>query len=249
MAYNEHLRQQWIDKGYSRNMGSAAVVPPPPQGFRRLYHLTSAEYAISAIVFGRLKLARFAQLNDPFELLAQSTLGTRLRSGLLEYKNKMNQDYGLLCLSEDWTDPVLWTHYAAKHRGICLGFDVKDGFAKKIAYQKLRLRQDDAGNKSEDEILDFLLYTKFESWSYEKEWRVLLNLVEVTSESDLYFYEFDERLKLTEVVLGAECGILPDKVRKLVSAHHPVANTIQARLAFGSFNIVPDEKTIIAISK
>jgi hypothetical protein len=69
MAYNEHLRQQWIDKGYSRNMGSAAVVPPPPQGFRRLYHLTSAEYAISAIVFGRLKLARFAQLNDPFELL------------------------------------------------------------------------------------------------------------------------------------------------------------------------------------
>jgi hypothetical protein len=249
MAYNEHLRQQWIDKGYSRNMGSAAVVPPPPQGFRRLYHLTSAEYAISAIVFGRLKLARFAQLNDPFELLAQSTLGTRLRSGLLEYKNKMNQDYGLLCLSEDWTDPVLWTHYAAKHRGICLGFDVKDGFAKKIAYQKLRLSQDDAGNKSEDEILDFLLYTKFESWSYEKEWRVLLNLVEVTSESDLYFYEFDERLKLTEVVLGAECGSSPDKVRKLVSAHHPVANTIQARLAFGSFNIVPDEKTIIAISK
>jgi hypothetical protein len=54
---------------------------------------------------------------------------------------------------------------------------------------------------------------------------------------------------LTEVVLGAECGISPDKVRKLVSAHHPVANTIQARLAFGSFNIVPDEKTIIAISK
>jgi hypothetical protein len=161
----------------------------------------------------------------------------------------MNQDYGLLCLSEDWTDPVLWTHYAAKHRGICLGFDVKDGFAKKIAYQKLRLSQDDAGNKSEDEILDFLLYTKFESWSYEKEWRVLLNFVEVTSESDLYFYEFDERLKLTEVVLGAECGSSPDKVRKLVSAHHPVANTIQARLAFGSFNIVPDEKTIIAISK
>jgi hypothetical protein len=49
MGYNEHLRQLWVDKGYSRDMGSAAVVPPPPDGFRRLYHFTSAEYAISSM--------------------------------------------------------------------------------------------------------------------------------------------------------------------------------------------------------
>jgi hypothetical protein len=249
MAYNEHLRQHWIDKGYPGNMGSAAVVPPPPEGFRRLYHLTSAEYAISNIVFGRLKVARFSTLNDPFELLARSALSSQIRQVLQENKNKLNEEHGLLCFSENWIDPVLWTHYGAKHRGICLGFDVKSGFARKISYQSGRLSDVEARTKTDEEILDALLYTKFESWRYEQEWRVLLKLADLACESGLHFYEFDDRLKLTEVILGAECGMSNKAVRNLVSTHHPNANTIQARLAFGWFNIVPDEKTIISLPK
>lgn len=247
MAYNEHLRDLWIAKGYSREMGSAAVVPPPPDGFRRLYHLTSAEYAITNIVFARLKVARFASLNDPFELLARVTLHSRARLGLLENKNRLNQECGLLCFSEDWTDPVLWAHYGDKHRGICLGFDVEDGFARKVAYQKARLKDDDALKKSEAETLDALLYTEYESWRYEQEWRILLSLADLTSEGGLHFRTFDERLRLTEVVVGAECSISFDEIRKLVKTHHPTANTVQTRMAYGSFNMVPLERTIIAI--
>ena len=70
MPLNNHLRALWRERGYPDGMGSAAVVPPPPKGIRRLYHLTSAEYAISNIVFNRLKVARFSDLNDPFELSA-----------------------------------------------------------------------------------------------------------------------------------------------------------------------------------
>ncbi|MGY4505251.1 hypothetical protein ACVWYH_009208 [Bradyrhizobium sp. GM24.11] len=180
MGYNEHLRQLWIDKGYSRDMGSAAVVPPPPGGFKRLYHFTSTEYGITDIVFGRLKVARFSSLNDPFELLARSTLRDRAR--LLENKSRLNQERGLLCFSEDWTDPVLWAHYGDRHRGICLGFDVQDGLARKINYQKTRLSDVDARDKSASEILDALLYTKYKSWEYEQEWRILLKISDLDEE-------------------------------------------------------------------
>ncbi|WP_271527544.1 MULTISPECIES: DUF2971 domain-containing protein [unclassified Bradyrhizobium] len=169
MAYNEHLRPLWIAKGYSRDMGSAAVVPPPPDGFRRLYHLTSAEYAISNIVFSRLKVARFKSLNDPFELLARTTLRAEIRLGLEENNNKLNDERGLLCFSEDWTNPVLWAHYGDRHRGICLRFDVEDGFARKVTYRKARLGDVEARTKDDGEILDALLYTKYESWRYEQD--------------------------------------------------------------------------------
>jgi hypothetical protein len=243
MPYNEHLRKWWVEKGYLPTMGSAAVVPPPPDGFRRLYHLTSVEYAVSAIVFGRLKVARFSSLNDPFELLARSGRSP----GLLANKHNMDREKGLLCFSEDWTDPVLWTHYGAKHTGICLGFDVKEGFAKKIIYQNDRLKPTQLRDKLDYEILEMLLYTKFESWRYEREWRILLELEETASEGPLSFFSFSDRVKLTEVVLGADCTLSIGAVRKLLSIHHPKASSVGTRLAFGSFAIVPSETTIVEI--
>jgi hypothetical protein len=247
MPYNEHLRQKWIARGYHETMGSAAVVPPPPEGFRRLYHLTSAEYAVSAIVFRRLKVARFSTLNDPFELQARSALDGRVRGGLMADKHKMDQENGLLCFSEDWTDPVLWTHYGARHTGICLGFDLKEGIARKITYQNDRLRDHELAKMTDEEVLDLLLHTKFESWKYEREWRLLVRLADVAREGDLHFFEFGNQLKLAEVVLGAECTLSIAAMRKLLSTHHAEAASFGTRLALGSFAIVPNEPTVVAI--
>ena len=36
----------------------------------RVYYLTSAEYAISNLALKRIKVSRYQDLNDPFELLA-----------------------------------------------------------------------------------------------------------------------------------------------------------------------------------
>ena len=52
-------------------MGSAiACLPPEDSSLLRLYHLTIAEHAVSDIALGRLKVARFSDLNDPFEVIA-----------------------------------------------------------------------------------------------------------------------------------------------------------------------------------
>ncbi|MGY4505254.1 hypothetical protein ACVWYH_009211 [Bradyrhizobium sp. GM24.11] len=54
-------------------------------------------------------------------------------------------------------------------------------------------------------------------------------------------------MKLTEVVVGADCSTSFEEIRKLVTRHFPAANTVKTRLAFGSFNMVPLEETIIQL--
>ena len=126
MAMNEALRQEWVTAGYHRNMGSAAVVPPPPEAFLRVYHITSAEFAISNIGLGRMKVARFLDLNDPLELMALNFREPQMRHIIRDFKDAYDSYTGLLCFNADWTNPVLWSHYCAKHRGICLGVDFKE---------------------------------------------------------------------------------------------------------------------------
>jgi hypothetical protein len=104
MPMNKHLCALWEQRGYPK-MGSAAVVPPPPLGFRRLYHLMSADYAITSLVFKRLKAARFSDLNDPFELLAHRSAHRSDREVFSAHKAKLNDEIGLLCFSENWVDP------------------------------------------------------------------------------------------------------------------------------------------------
>jgi hypothetical protein len=246
MPLNQHLRALWRELGYPDGMGSAAVASPPPKGIRRLYHLTSAEYAVSAIVFNRLKVARFSDLNDPFELSLLDSNNVHAREVIAAHKAQLDTNSGLLCFSADWTDPVLWTHYGSKHRGICLGFDVDEKITKPVSYQSTRLN-DEAWQVTpaiDDVLSDKVLHTKFESWRYENEWRVLIDLDNTLQEGSLHFHQFGKQLRLTEVILGSFCDLSLSTVRELVAAHHPRAVTIKARMAFKFFKIVPKESTV-----
>jgi hypothetical protein len=104
----------------------------------------------------------------------------------------------------------------------------------------------EARSKTEDELLQLLLYTKDRSWKYEREWRVLLKLADLALEGSFHFYNLDGPIRLAEVILGADCDLSPVTVRNLVSNLHPGAGTVRGRLGLGFFKIVPDEKTIIA---
>ena len=101
-------RELWEKAGCPRHMGSAAVVRPPPPEYLRVYYLTSSEHAISDIAFGRLKVARFSDLNDPFELLSLSFRDSPVRQRVRDFKEVYNEKIGLLCFSQNWTNPVLW---------------------------------------------------------------------------------------------------------------------------------------------
>lgn len=88
---NNKLRKLWVDAGYRPNMGSAAVVPPPSKSAIRVYHVTAAEHGISSIALGRLKLSRFSDLNDPFELLALNFRERHVRKIIRDWKGSMTR--------------------------------------------------------------------------------------------------------------------------------------------------------------
>ena len=112
----------------------------------RVYHLCHASHAISNISKKRLKVSRYHDLNDPFELLAGDLTDPSLRADTERFKDEFGRTRGLLCFSRNWKDPVLWSHYADKHRGICLGFDLDDYYSQNVKYRDNRLDPDTKKN-------------------------------------------------------------------------------------------------------
>ena len=141
----------------------------------RVYYLCDSHHALLTIALRRMKVSRVADLNDPFELLPINLRDKRLRTLLHSTREQFHQEYGVLCFSRAWSNPVLWSHYADKHRGICLGFDVADELIKPISYVP-RLAQVSINSKfTKESLVRFIkeqfLFTKFVGWQYEDEVR------------------------------------------------------------------------------
>lgn len=147
--------------------------------FVRAYHLMSEHWAVTAIRDSRLKLARFEDMNDPFELLAIDLPTRRDRRDFNALKADIDKTIGVLCFSRSWSNPVLWSHYGDKHRGICSGFDIPDALVKPVTYQGKRLPariEHDVAQHDTETAGYRLLTTKFEHWRYEDEIRVIVKL-------------------------------------------------------------------------
>lgn len=248
MPMRSEYRARWSDAGYSSQMGSAEVCLPPAAEFVRVYHLMPAEYALAAISLGRLKVARLSDINDPFELLALGLKGTHRRQVMRDFKDALDKKMGILSFSGNWVSPVLWSHYANRHRGICLGFDLRKAKAERVSYEDERIRQELDGDKHslhlkrEQEIL--LRRTKYAHWKYEEEQRLFVELSKAACEGSLHFWSFDDDLLLREIILGVSCLLPLENVRGLVASRYPDVMTYRARLAVKSFGIVPDERTV-----
>ncbi len=208
----------------------------------RVYYLTEARWAVQDIYRKRLKISRFSELNDPFELLAADQRDRASRRPMREWAAQVNQEEGVLCFTKTWHDPLMWSHYGDRHRGVCLGFDVSDNTLVGINYEPQRLASDlwrvDVAQPP-DEVRRVLLTTKFARWTYEQELRVLQRLADDTKEGQLYFKPFDHRLRLVEIIAGPRCCIewkryLEDAVSRL--GQKP--KLIKTRLSFRRFKVV-----------
>ena len=138
----------------------------------RLYHFTSQKYGLLALKQRRLKIARINELNDPFEFLGWNLRDKRVRAFMRNWKNERDREFGIVCFSRKWSHPMLWGHYAEKHHGMAIGFDVPDG---NDTYHPVKYRRARLPAPSDREIIsadvDDLLLTKFTAWRYESEYR------------------------------------------------------------------------------
>ncbi len=202
----------------------------------RVYHFLSADHALDDISKRRIKIAQFQDLNDPFELLGANLSDRTMRKAFRVFKKEMEQSYGILCFSRTKKNPVLWSHYADKHKGMCLGFDVRDKTLEEVKYTSRRLVFKSERDLTKGTAIK-LLSTKYQGWSYENEIRSFLDLDEKDKRNGLYFADFSDGIKLKEVLVGPECKV---KKKEIMARLHgyPSVRVIKTRLAFTKFSVV-----------
>jgi hypothetical protein len=211
----------------------------------RVYYLTGAQFALSNLALRRIKIARFEDLNDPFELLGVDVGDKEHRAAFRATKEKINESKGLICFSKSWSNPLIWGHYAEKHTGICLGFDVPAKLLAPVIYAKrlLKMEIDPKTRKPKltEKVVNQLLRTKFFDWKYEDEMRLVVELDDDTVESGKYFYSFSKDLMLREIILGPRCELPIEGVRNIVAEVKSPVVVLKSRIAFTRFEVLENK--------
>lgn len=200
----------------------------------KLYHFRDAKYGLKSIKEKRLKIARIMQLNDPFEFLGVNLKDRDLRCAINNTKRQLSENHGIICFSRNWDNPVQWSHYSDHHRGLCLEFEVDTSLVSKVSYSNHRV---EAEGEIDHAFMKKILTTKFSHWAYEQEYRAFLKL-DHEEEGGLYFKDFDERLKLTGVIVGHSSEVKREDVSEALGALCGEVQFFKARAAFTKFQIV-----------
>jgi hypothetical protein len=207
---------------------------------RRLYHFTSTRFAFDDITNRRLKIAQFHDLNDPFELRCVELLTNEQVLAFDLFRADMELRYGIVCFSRRWDTILQWSHYADRHRGVCLGFDVINSETKcgEVNYGAKKLR---FPSKLDVNFMWKMLRTKYLGWRYEEEWRVFVELKD--SEWNefagrlLYFVDFSGELVLRDVILDAENATPTEQVRDACREYSEPVRLSRVRLSPERFQL------------
>ncbi len=214
----------------------------------RLYHLVNQEHGLENIKKRRLKIARLHELNDPFEFLSPASHDPYRRKRFIAARDGVAQRAGLICFSKSWHNPVIWSHYADRHRGICLGFDVWDQAALPVRYSSKRIvfpdRMFDGINPQQSDTQYFLsaITTKFTHWRYENEVRILTSIDAAEKENGLLFKGFCSHLRLREVIVGATGSASRDEIMGVLGDLAGDVRVAKARLSFKRFAVVTQRR-------
>jgi hypothetical protein len=215
---------------------------------KRLYHFTSSKHAFYDIQNRKLKIAQLDDLNDPFELRSVNLCNWRHalafdgqdRAAFRGFLALTASKFGVLCFSEKKDDLLQWAHYADRHKGICLGFDI--GSVGKFGPVKYVNKKFPFPKKLDVDFTWKLLSTKSVHWSYEKEWRVFLTtetpIFDKCTGRALYFADFGSDLILREVILGARNTDTTAKdVRQALKGYSKAVQIRRMHLSCGKFEL------------
>lgn len=211
----------------------------------RLYYLTDAETAATILKERRLRMSQFSMANDPFELWR---IDTRIRD-THEYAqliyDHFDNNIGFICFGAAWKSPVMWAHYANRHKGVGLGFDVMDKLVSKIDYTDRMLEPTFGAHLPRHgltiELLNEVRLTKAMEWAYENEYRVEGERKIKDPANGFYYTDFGPQLQLREVILGLRCTWTEADVRGHVGEVNQTVRICKAGPAFGRFEMVEQE--------
>jgi hypothetical protein len=148
----------------------------------------------------------------------------------------------MICFGAVWDNPMMWAHYADKHTGICLGFEVEDKLVSTVDYTDEKIDVEFGAHLQNHglsiELLNKVLTTKSIAWESEQERRVLAKLETADPISGLYYTDFGSQMQLRSVIIGHRCTWTTMKVVELLGQVVEPVRVWKARPAFGRFAMV-----------
>jgi len=211
------------------------------------YQFLSSRNAISNLERKMIKVSRIKTVNDLFELQPYLRLNKEKRRQLGRIRTKVADTYGMVCLSTNWKEPIMWGHYADRNKGIVLGFKlVSNRFSiKEVKYPTARKHISlDPKTVTPSRYIEAVGFIKYKGWSYEKEHRFFVKLDECICIEGSYFLKFGNDLDLKKVIIGPEHPS-KDKKNYIQTAKYIVelvknngAELIVSRAEFGGYRVV-----------
>lgn len=202
---------------------------------RCLYQYTKAKHTDDLLKDDLMFLRTFDKLNDPFDgdfLGAEERIpvvrGVELKNGdyqfaMEDYKIEVDWDYKkqyrAACFSKNNDSAPLWAFYGENHKGICVGYEFHKYPLFECFCYPVRYVESTNNNAISNQLIEgtgpsnrtvMEIFTKkSESWSYEKEWRIV-----ISDRKPFKWFEFIQKkgkkylkfFKPTSVYLGLKMG-------------------------------------------
>ncbi|MDA5241029.1 DUF2971 domain-containing protein [Agrobacterium tumefaciens] len=179
----------------------------------QLYYFTSLKHGLAAIRDKRLKISKFSELNDPADHIGIFVSGVDNRKALRRQRQRFDAGGGILCMSFDWREPLLWGHYADNYKGMCLIFEVDEQWWFDVEYITERPSLKKFGKERFEDLSRFELFhlglMKFTNWKYEREFRRFcpFEIDEYDFVENMHFKKFDDAMKLKGALFGFRSNI------------------------------------------
>lgn len=204
-----------------------------------VYKYEGFETAFDKIILGNtLMFAKPSTFNDPFDCneyllkpqltdeMVEKALDSSGENLSTEYRSRLKnnlkdperiasilreekEQFKMTCFSRISDETLMWSHYAEKHSGICIGFKFPIDYQEKFILCGVRYENE---VKPIDGATDFLrtslywLTTKSKRWDYENEVRAITKTI---PEKDRQTIEFD-KTHITEIIFG--CNVTETKI-------------------------------------
>lgn len=181
----------------------------------KIYKYLNLQRGADFLNFPLLRISKNDSLNDPFEFLLTEKSITEIETLFKKkYDNHVKEyiskfwTHGIISLTTTNDNLLMWSHYSDEYKGMVIGFEIdennpssfflsKDTYKfEKVQYKYIRDFENTINENNLDEAQFHYMLTKSIVWSYENEYRYIIDY----RQSDLIFLDttnelFDNTIK------------------------------------------------------
>jgi hypothetical protein len=190
-------------------------------------------------------LEKVLQQNGLVADLMVKMQGPLLRELAQPINTKINENIGVLSLSELADHKLMWAHYAERSTGFVVGFDSENpffqqrrsevdefGYLRKVHYEEKRPNVDFANTSS----LEWF-QVKAKEWEYEQEWRIVRPLSDASQHFeqkpfDIFLFAFPPEA-VVEIIAGTHTSAETKDQLRQAAVSLPKARLWQMRESRG----------------